>query len=163
MEHIICALLEGFEHGKMTRRQLIQSLAVAASAAPSASAAAVAAEEGNGFKAVSVHHISYQVADYGKTRDFYANLLGMKVRGDTGKQCSLIFGDSVIIARTPSQTGAKTPLVDHIAYTIDAWKKDEVGAELKRRGLNPTLDPENSFHVKDPDGYHLQLNLVSAH
>lgn len=165
MEHIIRALIEGFEHGKMTRRQLIQSLTIAATAASGTSASADAgrAEEGQALKAVSVHHISYQVADYGKTRDFYANLLGMKVRGDTGKQCSLIFGDSVIIARTPTQAGVKTPLIDHIAYTIDAWKKDEVGAELKRRGLDPTLDPENSFHVKDPDGFHLQLNLVSAH
>ena len=32
MEHIIARMLEDFEHGKITRRQLIQSLALAAAA-----------------------------------------------------------------------------------------------------------------------------------
>ena len=33
MEHMIARLLQDFEQGKMTRRQLIQSLALAATAA----------------------------------------------------------------------------------------------------------------------------------
>ena len=31
-------------------------------------------------------------------------------------------------------------------------------AELKRRGLSPRPDTPNSFHVKDPDGYDLQIS-----
>jgi hypothetical protein len=52
----------------------------------------------------------------------------------------------------------KPPLIDHIAYTIEAWDKDAVEAELERRGLSPRPDTENSFHVKDPDGYDLQIS-----
>src|SRR5690348_15714592 len=63
MEHIIAKLLQEFEQGRMSRRQLIQSLAVAASAA----AAAPAATGGKAFKAVAVNHISYQVSDYART------------------------------------------------------------------------------------------------
>jgi hypothetical protein len=33
-----------------------------------------------------------------------------------------------------------------------------VKAELERRGLNPTPDTENSFHVKDPNGFDLQIS-----
>ncbi len=58
MEHIIGKLLQDFEEGKMNRRQLIQSLALAAGAA-----APIAAADNKGFKAVSVNHISYVVAD----------------------------------------------------------------------------------------------------
>src|SRR2546423_1227469 len=79
MEHIIAKLLQDFEQGKMNRRQLIRSLALASAAA---SAAAPAAAAGKGFKAVTINHISYQVKDYAKTRDFYVDLLGMKVSGD---------------------------------------------------------------------------------
>ena len=95
MEHIIAKLLHDFEHGYMSRRQLIQSLAMAATAAAASGTApaAAAAPDAKGFKAVAVNHISFQVADYGKTRDFYANLLGMKVLKDTGRQCNLAFGD----------------------------------------------------------------------
>ena len=36
--------------------------------------------------------------------------------------------------------------------------KDKVKAELDRRGLSPRVDTENSFHVKDPDGFDLQIS-----
>jgi catechol 2,3-dioxygenase-like lactoylglutathione lyase family enzyme len=156
MEHIINKLLHDFEQGKMNRRQLIQSLAIAASAA-GAAAPLSAAVEGKGFKAVTVNHISYQVADYAKTRDFYADLFGMKVTQDKANQCNLVFGDTFIIPRN-ARNGGATPRVDHIAYTIDNWNKDAVEAELKRRGLQPRPDTENSFHVKDPDGFDLQIS-----
>ena len=151
MEHIIAKLLQDFEQGKMNRRQLIQSLALAAATAGVASAA-----DGKGFKAVTVNHISYQVADYAKTRDFYADLFGMKVSHDDGRQCYLSFGDTFLLPRN-GRAGA-TPRVDHIAYTIEDWDKNAVEAELKRRGLTPRPDTEDSFHVSDPDGFNLQIS-----
>ena len=158
MEHIIAKLLQDFERGHMTRRQLIQSLAMAATAA-GASAATAAAADGKGFKAVAVNHISFQVADYGRTRDFYADLLGMKVLKDTGRQCNLAFGDhgTWLLPRNVRE-GTTPPKVDHIAYTIENWDKDAVEAELKRRGLSPRVDTDNSFHVKDPDGFDVQIS-----
>jgi catechol 2,3-dioxygenase-like lactoylglutathione lyase family enzyme len=157
MEQIIGKLLQDFEQGKLNRRQLIQSLALAATAA--GAAAPLAAAEGKGFKTLTLNHISYTVSDYTKTRDFYADLMGMKVVNDDGKQCSLVFGDSFVIARN-ARAGSKItpPLVDHIAYTIDNWDKDAVEAELKRRGLEPRPDTPDSFHIKDPDGFNLLIS-----
>ncbi|HEX3704819.1 MAG TPA: VOC family protein [Vicinamibacterales bacterium] len=161
MEHIISNLLTDFEHGKMTRRQLIQSLALTATAASAVGAAPVAAAvaDGQGFKALAVNHISYQVADYKKTRDFYADLLGMKVSHDDGKQAYLSFGNhgTWLLPRNAREPGT-APKVDHIAYTIDHWDKDKVKAELERRGLDARPDTDNSFHVKDPDGFDLQIS-----
>ena len=157
MEHIIAKLLSDFEEGKMNRRQLIRSLAVAASAA--AAAAPAVAAEGPAFKAVTVNHISYQVADYTKTRDFYKDLFGMNVSHDDGRQCYMTFGDTFLLPRNARQGGTTpVPRVDHIAYTIETWDKNYVEAELKRRGLTPRPDTENSFHVKDPDGFDLQIS-----
>ncbi|SRR5260370_1426926 len=155
MEQIIAKLLQEFEQGKMSRRQLIQTLTMAASVA--AAAAHASAAESKGFQAVTVNHISYQVADYSKTRDFYADLLGMKVSHDDGKQCYLSFGDTFLLPRNARQ-GVTAPRVDHIAYTIETWDKNAVEAELKRRGLALRPDTEDSFHVKDPDGFDLQIS-----
>ncbi|HXB73423.1 MAG TPA: VOC family protein [Candidatus Acidoferrales bacterium] len=155
MEQIIAKLLEEFERGKMNRRQLIQSLTMAASVA--GAAAPASATEGKGFQAVTVNHISYQVADYAKTRDFYADLLGMKVSHDDGKQCYMSFGNTFLLPRNARQ-GVTAPRVDHVAYTIETWDKNAVEAELKRRGLSPRPDTEDSFHVKDPDGFDLQIS-----
>ena len=174
MENLIAKLLSEFEQGKMNRRQLVQSIAAAAAAIGGASTAEAA--EGKGFKAVTVNHISYNVADYAKTRDFYADLLGMKVSQDDGKQqCYMSFGDTFLLPRN-ARGERKPPLVDHIAYTIEGWNKDQVEGELKRRGyklmqrgdkggpparLGPMQyrpDTENSFHILDPDGFDLQIS-----
>ena len=154
MEHIIAKILQDFEQGKMNRRQLIQSLAMAATAA-AAAAPARAAEAP--FKAVTVNHISYQVADYKKTRDFYADLLGMEVRHDNGRECYLVFDGNTHLIPRNARAGATVPRVDHVAYTIDPWNRSEVEAELKRRGLQPRPDEQTSFHVKDPDGFDVQI------
>jgi len=153
MEKVIDQLLQDFERGRMSRRQLIRTLAAATASSALGSAAAIAAPKG--FKAVTVNHISYQVADYAKTRDFYADLFNMKLSHDDGKQCLLSFGDTFLI---PRNHDSNTPRIDHIAYTIDSWDKNAVEAELKRRGLDPQPDTENSFHVKDPNGFDLQIS-----
>lgn len=157
MEQIISNLVREFEQGRISRRQLIRNLAIAVAAGAAGTTVAAkprAAVEGHGFKAIAVNHISYQVADYAKTRDFYADLLGMQPHNDDGTQCYMRFGDSVLI---PRNRPPNTPRIDHIAYTIEDWNKDAVEAELKRRGLKPTPDTENSFHVRDSNGYDLQI------
>src|SRR5260370_11784541 len=129
MEQIIAKLLQEFENGKMSRRQLIQSLTMAASVA--AAAAPASGAENKGFQAVTVNHISYQVADYAKTRDFYSDLLGMKASHDDGKQCYMSFGDTFLLPRKARQ-GVTAPRVDHSAYTIETWAKNQVQAALRR-------------------------------
>lgn len=157
MEKIADDMLGQFERGRVSRRQLVQMIALGMTAAAGATRAHAANPPQRGFKAVAVNHISFGVADYARTRDFYADLLGMAVSGDDGSQCYLKFGaDSFLIARRSKAPGA-APLVDHICYTIEDWDKDAVEAELRRRGLNPEPDTDESFHVRDPDGYRLQI------
>src|SRR5258705_6598689 len=158
MEHIIGRLLHDYEHGKLTRRQLIQTLALTATAATAAETTVAAAPA----NATYINHVSMQVSDYRKTRDFYSGLFGMKVSGDDGKsECSLTCGQTIIIARNAAgRPGAKAG-VDHLAYTLANWDTDKsvrpaVEAELKRRGLTIRAT-EGGFHVPDPDGFDLRM------
>ncbi|MFO1249324.1 MAG: VOC family protein [Alphaproteobacteria bacterium] len=156
MEQIIANLLNDFERGRMSRRQLVQSLAAGVAAA--AATPALAAEPTR-LKAIGINHYVLAVPDYAKTRDFYADLLGMKVSEDTGKQCYLGFGDTLLTARTNPQSGMK-PYVTHVGYALGNWNADAVEEELKRRGLEPRTDMgggAKSFHIKDPDGYDVQV------
>src|SRR5262244_362586 len=102
METVIAQLVTDFEHGKMTRRQLIQSLAlVAAGAVPGASALAQnrpaqpaapipQAFQPTGWKTVWLDHISFAVSDYRKSTAFYRDLMGWTIRNDNGNnQCTL--------------------------------------------------------------------------
>jgi catechol 2,3-dioxygenase-like lactoylglutathione lyase family enzyme len=156
MEQIIAKLLSEFEQGKLTRRQLIQHLTIAATAASAVSTVPAAAAEAKVLNATNFNHVSYQVTDYAKTRDFYAGLFGMKVSEDDGKQCRLSFGNSILIVRNRQPA----PKVDHIAYTIANWdqEKEAMAAEVKRRGLKIVQgDIKTSLHILDPDGFQVQF------
>jgi len=159
MEHIIAKLLQNFEDGKMTRRQLIQSLALAATAASATGAAPAAAADKYVVKTTYLNHVGYQVADYAKSRDWYADLFGMKVVLDDGKKANLAVGESLLIFH--NRQSPSTPIIDHICFTVADWDKDKnvrgaVAAELKRRGLE-VQSSANSLDIKDPDGYRIQL------
>lgn len=172
MEAVISKMVKDFEDGRISRRDLVKSLALAAMFVPgsasesrAATASGTAAE--GGFKTLSLDHISYQVADYKKSRDFYTGLMGMKVQADNGtSQAVLEFGESLLIVRTPRQ-GPGEGKVDHISYKIADWDTDTVKAELERRGLTPRLDKGGdtpnyvSFHVEDPDGFDLQISGIA--
>ena len=176
MEIVVSELLKKYEDGKLSRRQLIQSLAVAAVAA--AAPADAAAQGQRGFRTVLLDHVSYQVRDYRRTRDFYADLIGMSVEGDDGKgYCQLQYGEAHRVgARTRSFIGVNTAAnanppgrIDHLAFSIEDWNTDRVKAELERRGLKPRLqqggagDTPNyvSFHIEDPDGLGVQISGIA--
>ena len=185
METEIARLLKEFEDGRMTRRQLIQSLAMAAVAAPAAAsvAAQTPAMEKAPWKTVWLDHISYSVTDYKRSAAFYSNLMGWDIRNDNGpNQATLNIGNigQIIIRnrRAPAadaapaapaanaQQGqgrpAPTGVINHISFGVTPWDTDKVKAELERRGLKPRPDivGDNfkSFHVLDPDGWDLQIS-----
>jgi len=162
MESVIAKLLQDFEQGKMNRRQLVQSLSLAAAAsaamAPTAAVAAAAPTPTGKLEAGYVNHISYSVSDYKKVRDFYVDLLGMKATEDDGKtQCRLVFGNNILIPRNRANGGPAK--VDHIAYTVINWdaEKDAFEAQLRRRNLQFTGTAKTSFQVKDPEGMGVQF------
>jgi hypothetical protein len=131
MESVIAKLLQDFEQGKMNRRQLIQSLSLAAAAAAAGMAPAARAA--------------------GKP------LEALYVTEDDGKQCRLVFGNNMLIPR--NRAGGGPARVDHIAYTVTNWdaEKDGLEEELKRRGLQYRGSAKTSFHIKDPEGMGVQF------
>ena len=169
METTIATLLKEFEDGKMSRRQLIQSLAVLAMAGPAAAQTPTPSRAP--WKTVWLDHISYAVTDYKKSVEFYKNLMGWEVQNDNGKnQASMRIGNiGEIIIRNRRAPAAGAParpeptgVINHISYGIEPWDTDKVKAELERRGLNPRPDMQGenfkSFHVLDPDGWDLQIS-----
>jgi len=190
MERIVDRMLEDFENGRVSRRQLVRSLAAAAAAMaglPAAAGAAAArqtpapapiAQGPAPWKTVWLDHISYAVADYKRSADFYTSLMGWPVRSDNGtSQATLAIGDigSIIIRnarRRPAEAGSApqtasqrppiTGVINHISYGVEPWDTEGVRAELERRGLNPRPDMVGedfkSYHVTDPDGWDLQIS-----
>jgi predicted enzyme related to lactoylglutathione lyase len=142
--------------------------------------------EPTGWKTVWFDHLTYQCVDYKKAVPFYAAVMGWKVRDDDGKRCVMEIsdgvGDAVFVngyeapppPPAPTQQadtagrggrggGARPPRmarISNLAFGIDGWDTNKVEAELQKRGLNPVADHDGdfkSFHVKDPDGFDIQI------
>jgi catechol 2,3-dioxygenase-like lactoylglutathione lyase family enzyme len=115
---------------------------------------------GNGFKAIAFNHIDLRVPDIAQSRAFYRELFGMQEvyykADEPNAQCFLRFGNDALYLRKSQQPGGK-PYVDHVAFTVVNYNHEAVGAELKRRGLNPQVDGKLAWAVRDPDGTKIEL------
>jgi len=115
MSDELTKIVEAFDRGKLTRRQLLYGLGLGAGLAALPTRASVLAQgqcggaragspecdttpakppfEATGWKTVRLNHFAIQAADYGKEAAYYAALMNWKVRSDDGKQAILDIGD----------------------------------------------------------------------
>jgi len=134
MDVMINTILNHFETGKIDRRTAIETIAVAAMTVYGAErlmdsslvAAPAVAPDRVHLNAILVNHISYTCPDYRKARDFYSDLMGMKVTADKSDpkdpqygQCNLMFGTGTK-EETPYGAPSGTPLSFVIARSRPA-------------------------------------------
>jgi catechol 2,3-dioxygenase-like lactoylglutathione lyase family enzyme len=116
---------------------------------------------GKGFQATSYSFIVLNVPDVSKERDFYRDLLGMKVIFDKPEspnaECFLRFGENTLWLRKTSNPAGK-PYCNQFGFTIENFDQKRVEAELKRRGLSPKPDSKLSWSFVDPDGYRIGVS-----
>lgn len=144
--------------------------------------------EKTGWKTVALDHFTMHAADYKKEAAYYMALMNWKLRSDDGTKAVLDVGDignvvivggytpppprvlsaadSAALAARGGRGGQRAPaqvVWDSFSWAISPWNAETVEAELKKRGLNPIADNSEgpgceSFHVKDPMGFNLQLS-----
>ena len=155
METIISDLVKRFEGGKLTRRELIQGLAMLTAAS---GAGAAVPQEKAGLKTMKIDHISIQVTDLPRAIAFYQDLFGLVMVSEDKPNEIFRLGipgtkKTLVSLHHKSPTG----LIDHYAIGVDSFNKDAVTQMLKQRGLTPLADIDAGFHVKDPEGIRVQI------
>jgi len=152
MEAIISNMLNRFERGALTRRGLIQGLAMLTSAGAAADAQAPKAA----LKAAKIDHMSIQVSDLPRSIAFYQKLFGLTVVSEDkpNEIVRLGMGTKALVSlHHKSPTG----LVDHFAIGIENFNKDAVTRELKAQGVTPEDNLDAGFHIVDPEGISVQI------
>jgi catechol 2,3-dioxygenase-like lactoylglutathione lyase family enzyme len=150
MERIISGMLEEYERGNVSRRHLIQSLAVLALAAPPTPAAE------STFKGVGLNHIAIRVADIRRSREFYQRHLGLPLIRESETSCFLKMGAEFLTLFKNERPG-----LDHYCVAIENFKPEAVMSELNRQGLKPRRPTgTDRIYFPDPDGLEVQLSSV---
>jgi catechol 2,3-dioxygenase-like lactoylglutathione lyase family enzyme len=151
MEAIISDLLNRFEKGALSRRGLIQGLAMltaggAASLAPAQEAA---------LKGVKIDHISIQVTDLPRAVAFYEKIFGLTVMSeDKPNEISRLGAGKIIVSLHHKNP---TGIVDHFAIGVENFNKERVTQQLKALGITPEENLDAGFHIKDPEGMSVQI------
>ena len=152
MEAIISDLLSRFEKGALTRRGLIQGLALLTAAG---GATSVGEAQEAGLKGVKIDHISIQVSDLPRALAFYEKVFGLTVMSeDKPNEISRLGAGKIIVSLHHK---SPTAIVDHFAIGVENFNKERVTAQLKALGITAEENLDAGFHIKDPEGMSVQI------
>jgi catechol 2,3-dioxygenase-like lactoylglutathione lyase family enzyme len=134
--------------------------------------------ERTGWHTTGIDHITFRVADAPREAAFYAALMGWRVRSASATGVVMNVGDwgTVVFRQVPADSfaapaqgggrgGGRTPVravVESFGFSIEPWNAKAVEQELRKRGLSSVAENDGkgfeSFHVKDPDGFDVQIS-----
>src|SRR5437588_4519881 len=150
MEPTISDLLSSYEKGSLSRRQLVQGLALL-----TASGTAATAQEDIDFKTSDIDHLSIQVADMQRSVDFYQKMFGFSVISQDQPLGIVRLGTNRSLVSLNRQSPAG--IVDHFAIGVPRFSKEAAARYVRQRGASPEDDPYAGLHIKDPDEINVQI------
>ena len=161
MDPKISELVDKYDSGQLSRRDLVAGLGALAAAGATTAAAAQAAS----LKPVGLHHVSILVADLRRSAAFYERVFGLVVvsqdvphkimrlaHRDT-PQTGRGAGNFILSLREAAPVGT----TDHWSFRLEGVGAAERTNTLKAHGLSPVDDWEYGYHIKDPDGVVVQM------
>jgi hypothetical protein len=179
MEGFVATKLDEFDRGKISRRQLVETLTLAAT---TAYATGGAKAEGSAMKVALVNHISYSCPNFRQAGDWYSKVFNLDQVGLKDTEVTLPFGKmgelpynvtakdvpvTFIIARSinrqqnPNTAGRPKPdaVIEHVGYTVADFNRERAKAELIAMGVKNVRDGGlYSLHLDDPFGYDVQIS-----
>ncbi|MCH7573278.1 MAG: VOC family protein [Planctomycetes bacterium] len=161
MDSYINSMVDQYDRGRLSRRQLITMLtgfAAVAGLGPGAGVNAVMAQDTaeSTFQATSLNHIALSVTDVGRSRDFYVKHLGLRVTRDGRNSCFLNVGPNFLALFRARQAG-----LNHYCYTVKGYTADSAAETLQAAGFKPRR-AENRVYFDDPDGLEVQLSAPNG-
>ncbi len=151
MENVIAEMVEGFEKGVLSRRQLIQGLAMLAAAGGAGTANAQQAP----FNATRVDHVSVQTPDLPASMEFYKKVFGFKVLNADKPHEIVRMGTQRILVSLHHK--APTGIVDHFGIAVEGFDPKSAAESLAQLGLEAHENLDYGFYVRDPAGIPVQL------
>ncbi len=150
----IDVLVTSYERGTLTRRQLLQALAVMTTPV----AAGAQTPPGSLMKGRNLHHVNVHVSDVGRSEAFYRKLFGFpptrRVQGPDNHGFDLP-GGGLIILQKSDQPGR----LDHFCVGVDDFDADRLRTAVKGAGVEGVQgSASDNLFVRDPDGLRVQVS-----
>ena len=152
MDTRIASLVDQYERGGLSRRELIKGLSLLVAGGATAAQTPSPAP----LRGTRIDHVSVLVSDMQKSAAFYQNVFGLTALSEDKPNQILRLGrDRTIVSlrHEPPMVG----VVDHFAIAVEGFNRAAVTEQLKQHGLTPQENIQYGFYVKDPDGAVVQV------
>ena len=144
-------LVDNYDRGMITRRQLLASItALTATAA----VAEQPEKQGPAFTGQTLNHVTLSVSDVEKSRQFYSSILGVDVISKQKNGINLGLGESFLgLYRIKEK-----PRVNHFCVGLDEFQVHAAAQRLQQYGVKPRVRQDKpEVYFEDPDGITVQL------
>ncbi|MBT8484610.1 MAG: hypothetical protein HKO59_04030 [Phycisphaerales bacterium] len=145
-------MLDAYERGALSRRDLLAGLTGVAAAGVAPPPPPPRPREGSTFRGVNLNHLALRVTDIPRSRAFYQKHLGLTVASEGEQSCFLRCRERDFVAMFRSQT----PGMDHFCFSIDRYEPAAAVAKLSDAGLEPRRRGDRVY-FDDPDGIEVQV------
>jgi predicted enzyme related to lactoylglutathione lyase len=163
MENELNRILDKFEKGHMTRRQLIAKLGVLVTMISGIESIfqpkQISAQDKNSkntFEAIAINHIALRVSDVKRSSDFYIKHLGLQQSRQNNNSSFLNCGKNFVALFQGNE-----PAMGHYCYAIKNFGVDEAENKLKNLGMRDIRRESGRIYFSDPDGLTLCYSLFS--
>jgi len=167
----IDALLDRYERGRMTRRSLVQALALLVVPAKILGQDATPAS-GPIVRGLGVNHVGLTVSDIERSYAFYHKLFGVTKGWPATNAGTGIHLDFPIGYISVDSVAEKKGVITHFSISIDQIDQDsakrladQINEELpdaKARAAFQANDGVSTVNLIDPDGFHVQISPKSG-
>jgi lactoylglutathione lyase len=151
MQRVIEQLVEAFERGGISRREMIGGLTAMVAAAGASAGGTDGTPQDSTFQAVGLNHIALHVTDIPRSRAFYIRHLGMSVMSESASSSFLRCGDNFVALFRNSTAG-----LAHYCYSVEGYTAGGAEEKLRAEALEPRVEG-NRIYFPDPDGLTVQL------
>jgi catechol 2,3-dioxygenase-like lactoylglutathione lyase family enzyme len=163
----IDTLFDQYDRGRMTRRGLMQALAMLALPA-NVLGAEGAANSAPIARGLGVNHVGLLVSDVERSYAFYHQLFGVKKgwpakNNGTGVHLDFPTGYVSVVPSTQKAITHFSISIDRIDQNSSKQLADKINQELpdaKARAAFQANDGVSTVNLVDPDGYHVQISPI---
>ena len=148
-------LIDQYDSGRLSRRELLGALAMLALPRTHAST------EPKVGVAKQINHATLYVRDVEQSRAFYQRLFGMPVLIAQPPGFNLRIG-SGFLGLYPIDPG-ESPRIDHVCFGLDRFDADSTQRKLAAEGVDATIrvrGETKELYFADPNGIRMQLQDV---
>lgn len=161
MDNEVERLVDSYDRGGLSRRQLLQglfALGLGRSLPPALpSELGSTGQAGPLFHARTLNHVTLYASNVARSKAFYQRLTGLPVRDEGKDFCEFRLEGGFLGIYAPD--AGQPPGFNHFCFGVDGYQPQSALTALQRAVPEgkPTLESPDQVYVQDPDGVRVQF------